>query len=153
MNCTLNRPDRASDFMIMYNLIENYELPLIYEWRCFTHFGQDFKALRRNQILKCIGKDLRLPTMFQNPIKSIAYRILHREMSTTFVENYLRSLELENYYSFLLQYHFEKKSHNNVNTYTDYYSYWLLMTDAIYFNFYIRGKLLQKEQFQILYRI
>ncbi|CAC5393572.1 unnamed protein product [Mytilus coruscus] len=122
MNCTFHRPNRASETILIYNLIENYELSLPYKWRCFTNFGQGFKELRRNQILKCTGQDLRLHSTFQNPIKRVVYKILQDKMSASFGENYWQWLKFENYHLFLLNYHWKKKSHNQV-----YYLYRLLL--------------------------
>ncbi|CAG2247291.1 TNNI3K [Mytilus edulis] len=65
MNCAFQRPDNTSEIIIVYNLVENYELSFLYDRKCFTHFGQAFKQLTRNQIFKCTGKDLRLPIFFK----------------------------------------------------------------------------------------
>ncbi|XP_052070269.1 uncharacterized protein LOC127709026 isoform X2 [Mytilus californianus] len=139
MNCAFHRPNTASETILIYNLIENYELSLPYIWRCFTNFGQGFKELRRNQILKCTGQDLRLHSTFKNPIKRIVYKILQDKMLASFNENDWQWLKFENYHMFLLQHHRKKRSHNQV-----YYLYRLLLL----FGFDDRRYL-----FQLLYSI
>ncbi|VDH96728.1 Hypothetical predicted protein [Mytilus galloprovincialis] len=114
MNCAFYHPDKASEVMIIFNLLDNYETHLLYDRRCFANYEQAYKALIRNQIFKCIGKDVRLPIMFQNPTKNIVFNMLYAKMSADFCKSNWEWFKKENFYSFLLQYHLTKKTNNQV---------------------------------------
>ncbi|CAG2229765.1 ANKRD50 [Mytilus edulis] len=89
----LKRPEKRSEKVLLFNILDNYKSPGQYDWTCLLRYRHKYVGLIRNQILKCSFNSTNLPIHHSGMVKKYTYPVFRHLIST--IENEITFLTLK----------------------------------------------------------